>query len=93
MSELPVHVFKTWVPAMVKASMQCPKEFLANELWTVSDFNQLKSQNPKIMTEVKLGSADIDSARSYMQAHTVGKNEQRHALAILGQLDLHRFCL
>ena len=93
MAELPVHVFKTWVPAMIKASMQCPKEFLASGLWSVGDFNQLRSQNPKIMTAVTQGTADIESARSYIQAHAVGKVEQRHALAILGKLDLHLFCL
>ena len=98
MAELPVHVFKTWVPAMLKASMQCPKEFLASGLWTVSDFNQLKSQSPKIMSAVKLGSADIESARSYVLAHTVFAVEQQHAFAIafvsrVASLELPHVCI
>ena len=93
MAELPVHIFKVWVPAMIKASLQAPKEFLASGLWTVNDIKQLQTQNWKIMSLVKQGSTDIDSARTYIQAHTIGKVEQRHAFALLGQLDLIRFCL
>ena len=93
MAELPVHIFRLWIPAMVKASLQAPKEYLANGLWTVGDLNQLKNQTQKIMPLVKQGTADMDSARTYIQAHTIGIVEQRRASALLGQLDLIRFFL
>ena len=87
MAGLPVHKFRKWVPAMLKASIVAPKEFLQTGLWTAADFSSLKSGNPKIMAKVNEALEDINSAHAYVDAHVRDKMDDQDMFVTISTLE------
>ena len=84
---LPVQRFRTWVPAMLKATIVHPKEFLATGLWTAADLTSLKNKNARLMGLIDLALEDINAANAYVDAHARDKVEEGEIFIATSTLD------